>query len=124
MMEANTGNRRAMLELQENLAAEKAEARLDEAASKAYHDIMRRLTTKDVVTGAEVVSPDAERKAEDHVLRAFPKSALGQSIAAAREADDAAIPAKAIEYLRKNPTAADQFDQKYGAGMARRVLGK
>jgi hypothetical protein len=33
-------------------------------------------------------------------------------------------PQAAIDYLRKNPGARDQFDEKYGKGAADRVLGK
>lgn len=34
------------------------------------------------------------------------------------------IPRGAIDYLRQNPNLAGQFDQKYGAGSAARILGR
>jgi hypothetical protein len=35
-----------------------------------------------------------------------------------------AIPRQSVDYLRANPATAAQFDQKYGAGSAARILGR
>lgn len=47
-----------------------------------------------------------------------------RGVAGETEAPAVSAPASAIEYLRKNPNLADAFDQKYGAGAAKRILGR
>lgn len=47
-----------------------------------------------------------------------PRGSLG-----AAPAVPAGPPASAADYLRKNPALAPQFNQKYGAGAAERILG-
>jgi len=58
---------------------------------------------------------------EMRVAKASPGEASAQ-LKEQRNAPKAAPPAKAIEYLRANPSMKDAFDAKYGAGAADRAL--
>jgi hypothetical protein len=58
---------------------------------------------------------------EMRVAKASPGEASAQ-LKEQRNAPKAAPPAKAIEYLRANPSMRDAFDAKYGAGAADRAL--
>ena len=70
-----------------------------------------------------VTNPDNDYESNIATLKNI-KDFVSKNVARAAATDGVVAPAAAIEYLRKNPKMAADFDAKYGAGAAAKVLGK
>jgi hypothetical protein len=97
--------------------------RIDAEVAKTATRVMKKLAIGENPTKAEVRSLDTESEISAAVGAVNGKPATPQRAAMPPAVTAGmAAPARAIEALRKNPGLAADFDKKYGAGLAKKLL--